>query len=180
MRDADVTTRVRARLLELFNAGQFKQARVADRLGINSSAITRYVNGPTALTLEFLDAVAVEANLPLGELVSPAGSGHHLDTHEAALIRALRQWPKSVTQAILNFVAFFADETPVERQGKNLHEMYRRMPDADREWLYSVALLVSERTLPPDLRGGVVDLLKGEATRGQKRYGRARATTSTP
>jgi predicted transcriptional regulator len=56
MRDVTVTTRVRARLLELFEAGQFKQARVADRLDINSSAVTRYVNGPTALTLEFLDA----------------------------------------------------------------------------------------------------------------------------
>jgi transcriptional regulator with XRE-family HTH domain len=180
MHDVEVTTRVRGQLQALFKRTALKQIRVAERLGVAPSVVTRYLYGPSALTLPFLDAVAEESRIPLGELLAPPGTVHQLDAYEAALIRALRLWPKSVTQAILTFVSFFADESPVERQGKNLHEMYRRMGDADREWLYSVALLVSERTLPPDLRGGVVDLLKGEATRGQKRYGRARATTSTP
>jgi len=175
-----VTEQVRARLQEVFKERALKQVRVAERLGMNSSAVTRYLNGPTAITLEFLEAVAEESQVPIGELVSAVGSAHHLDAYESALIRALRQWPKSVTQAILSFVAFFADEAPVERQAKNLHEMYRKMPDGDREWLYSVALLLSEQTLPPDLRGGLVSRLTDEARPSRKRYGKTRATTTTP
>jgi transcriptional regulator with XRE-family HTH domain len=151
---------------------------VAARLKLDASAVTRYVNGPTALTIEFLDAVSQESGVPLGELVSPPGTLHQLDAYESALIRALRQWPKSVTQAILSFVGFFADEAPVERQAKNLHEMYRKMPDGDREWLYSVALLLSEQTLPPDLRAGLVSRLTDEARPSRKRYGKTRATTT--
>ena len=175
-----IQERVRARLREVFKERSLKQVRVAERLGMNSSAVTRYLHGPTAITLEFLEAVAEESRIPLGELLSSRGELHQLDAYESALIRALRQWPKSVTQAILGFVSYFADESPVQRQEKNLHEMYRKMPDGDREWLYSVALLLSEQTLPPDLRAGLVSRLTDEARPSRKRYGKTRATTTTP
>jgi hypothetical protein len=136
------------------------------------------INGPTPLTLVFLEAVADETCVPLAELVAGAEKLHELDAYESALIRALRLWPKSVTQAILSFVAFFADESPVERQAKNLHEMYRKMDDGDREFLSSLAVLLREKAVPPDLRAGISNQLKGE-TRLEPKYGKRRATTTT-
>lgn len=159
---AETTYRVRQRIREMAAARQFKQTLVAKRLGVDQGSVNRYVHGPTPLTLAFLDAVSLESGVPLGEIVSPPGAFKEVDADEAALLRHLRRWPKSVLRSLVAFVGFFADESPVEQQTRNMHELWRRMGRKERERLYAAALLMKEGRLPPDQVESLVRHLPGD------------------
>lgn len=160
------TARIRARLREMSQSRAFTQTAVAKRLGIDQASVNRYVHGPTPLTVTFLEAVAEETQIPLGELVAPPGSYKQLDAEEAALLRYLRRWPKSVMRALIAFVAFFADEPPAAVQTRNMHELWRRMPTKQREVLYGVAVLIRERTLSPELQARILGQLAVDLSGG--------------
>ncbi len=172
-----LTERVSARLMVLAETRGFKTA-LAARMGYTQASITPYTKGERAVPLEMLEAIAEVSQIPVCELIAEPGTLYQLDGQESALIRHLRRWPKSVTHALVAFVGFFADEPPIEAQTRNLHELWRGLPPGEKEWLYGVAVMLRERTLPPDLRAGLVDRLTNEATRGVKRFGRERATTT--
>lgn len=156
------TERTRRRLQALVRDKAFRQTRVAERLGIATSAVNRYIHGVTPITLTFLEAVAEESRVPLTELVSQDEGWKQLNPDELALLRALRQWPLSVTRALCAFVGFFADEPAQVRQTRNLHELWRRMPAKRRDWFYSVGLLLQEGTLAPDLQARLLQQLEAD------------------
>ena len=155
----DATERTRARLQELVRAKRLKQTRLVERLGMGASSVNKYIQGTTPITVAFLEAVEEVAQVPIAELVAPAGTVHQLNADEAALIRWLRGWPLSVTRALCAFLAPFADEAPQLKQTRNLHELWRRMPAKKREWYYSVGLLLMEGTLAADLQARLLQRL---------------------
>lgn len=173
--------RVAERLRELSEQRGFRLS-LAKRLKKTPPAITPYVSGERAVTLEMLEAISEIAHIPLAELVALPGSDvKELNPNEAALIRALRQWPSSVTKALLTFVAFFADEEPAATQTRNLHAYFREFDQKDRDWYYGIAVLMHEGMLPPDVREGLMDRLaveryKRQADAATKRPKRAETT----
>lgn len=161
-----LSERVSRRVVDLARRRGFKTA-LAKRLGYGASGVSPYVSGQRVPSLDMLEAISEVGQVPLAELVAEPGSLYQLDPDEATLIRWLREWPKSVTHALLAFVAFFADEPPAVRQTRNLHELWRRLPSAKQEWLYGVALFLREGSLGPDQLAALVQQLKVEA--GQQR-----------
>lgn len=160
MTSRTLTEQVRERLLELSEAKKFSQTKVARRLKMAPSAVNRTVRGLKAITLTELEVIADEAKVPVAELIAPPGTIKQVSASEAELLRYVRSWPKSVTEALLSFLRFYADETPVETQTRNVHEFWRRMPLGDRMWIYGVMQMVREGMLPQDLREGLIDQIQ--------------------
>lgn len=152
--------RVKRRVVRLYDEGRFKQNIAAERLNMNPASLHGYVRGSTDITLHVLEVVSELTQVPVGELVVPEGSLiKELDADEAALLRHLRKWPKSVVRSLVGFLAFFADEPPVDVQTRNLHEMWRRFDRPHRERLFLLAQLMSEGLMTPDLLEGLQDRL---------------------
>jgi transcriptional regulator with XRE-family HTH domain len=158
--------RVMTRLREFARQRGFQTA-LALRLKRTQSAITPYVKGEYSLGLDELEAIADVSGVPIAELVAPPDATiKQLNADEAELVRLLRLWPVSVTRALLAFVRPFGNEPAVERQKRNLDEYWRHFDAKERDWLLSLAVLLRERTLGPDLREGIVDRLTREANAG--------------
>ena len=172
----DLTERVRGVLKRLSRERRFNQTTVAHRLNLVPSAVSRNLTqAGRPLSLEFVATIADEAGIHLSELVAPPRAAlKQLDADEAALLRWLRLWPKDVTRHLGRFVQFFADEAPPVQQQRNLHELIRNLAQNDRDWLYGVAVMLREGTLPPDLQAGLVQELEAEQYR--KRAKRRRET----
>jgi transcriptional regulator with XRE-family HTH domain len=166
--------RLSVRLRELSEKRGFRNA-LAKRLRVYPSAITPYVSGEREMSMDMLEAVSELAAIPLAELVAPPGSLiKQLDADEAALLRHLRKWPKSVIRNLCQFVGFFADEDPAETQARNLHELYRGLRANDRDWLYSAAVMLREKALPPDLQQGLSEQLVAELRRAEGDRGKTK------
>jgi transcriptional regulator with XRE-family HTH domain len=163
------TDRVRQRLQGLVREKKLPQSIVAGKLGIARSAVNRYVHGPTPITIDFLEVAEEVSGVPLGELASPQESWKQVNPDEAALLRALRRWPITVTRALGAFVAFFADEPAQVRQTRNFHELWRHLPQKKRDELYAIGVLLSGGTLAPDLLARLMAQLEAE----QKSYAAA-------
>jgi transcriptional regulator with XRE-family HTH domain len=165
-----LTDRVRTALLALSRAKKFNQSKVAAELGINPSAISKMLNDDSrGMTLRFVEVVARAAGVPLAELVADPGSAiKELNATEAALLRALRRWPDTVTRALCAFVVFFADEPPAALQARNLHEHWRHLHQPDRDVLEAYALLLRRKALGPEQRARLLDQVSedAEAARG--------------
>lgn len=154
-----LSERLAAQLREFSERRGFKVA-LARRLNFQPSAITPYVTGERPMSLEVLEAVSELASVPLAELVAAPGSSvRELNADEAALLRALRRWPLTVTRSLCAFVAFFADEEPVAAQTRNFHELWRRMDQTRRDRIFSLAQLMSEGVLTPDLLSALQERL---------------------
>lgn len=151
MRQETLTDRVRQRLIELKHEKRWRRKNVAARLGVDGSTVSRLVTN-VDITLAQLEAIAHEAGVNAAELVAPPGTLKQLSADEAELLRAVRAWPKNVQQALLEFVRYFADETPVELQTRNVHAFWRGMPREDRDLVYAILQMVRERIVTPDLR----------------------------
>lgn len=164
----DITELVRRRIADLHTNRRFDLARVAEALEVDPSAVSKNVRIPgRALSLRFVATVAELAHQPLAELVVPDGSLiKQLDADEAALLRYLRQWPKSVIRSLVGFLQFFADEPPAETMTRNLHEVWRRFDRQKRERLFSIALLLSEGMLTPDLLTALQERLAADQLAG--------------
>lgn len=174
MAGEDATDRVRARLRELFEQKRFKQNRVAERLAIQPSAVTRYVNGPTPITVAFLEAVSEESAIPIGELVAPVESWKQVSADEAAILRGLRKWPTSVTTSLVRFLAFFVDEAPSAGMLRNLHELLRELPEPARRAVYGFALMRKEGAIPPELEAELFAQLSSAAQAALEPSGQTR------
>ncbi len=159
----DATDRVRRRLRELSTQRRFKQTKIGQRLGIDQSSVNRYVNGTTPITVSFLEAVAEETSIPLGELVAPPGTMYQLNADEAALIRWLRKWPTSVTQKLCALIQFFAEEPPGHPLLREIDELLRGMPERDRRAIYGFALMRKEGAVPPELTASLFQQLSDES-----------------
>jgi transcriptional regulator with XRE-family HTH domain len=143
--------RLAERLRELSEKRGFRNA-LAKRMGVYPSAITPYVAGDRAMSLEMLEAISELSQIPLAELVAaPTSTIKELTADEAFVLRALRRWPRTVTQALVGFLTFFADEEPVAGQTRNMHELWRRMSPRDQDAVYGYALMRREGSLPPEL-----------------------------
>lgn len=174
----DATSRVRARIRDLKDARRFKQVNVANRLGMDPSALSLYIHGNRPLTLRVLEAIAEEAAIPLAELVAPEEGWKQVSPGEAALLRHLRKWPAAlINDCLIPFFAFFADEEPAETQTRNVHEHWRRLKRTDREWVYGLLVMLREGLLPPDLRAGLDRQLAAERLREKSGDGVRRRTT---
>lgn len=161
MRDT-LNERLAARLRELSERRGFKRD-LAERLDLTPSAITPYAQGERRITVDMLEAMSELSGVPLAELVAKHESAvRELNPDEAAIIRALRQWPLSVRQSLGSLLTFFADEPAPAGQTRNAHELWRQMRIQDREWVYGLMRMVVEGALPPDLREGLTDHLLGE------------------
>ncbi len=175
-----LTDRVRLRLQELGRAKRFKQKDVADAMGFKSpSAVTKVLTGDSrSITLKFVEVCARAAGIPLAELVSDPGSTvRELNPTEAKLLRALRQWPESVTDALTAFVGFFADEPPAALQTRNLHEHWRRLKQLDRDYVELLARVLSQRDVSPEVRALLTDRLTAGVAAASKRPGAKRDHT---
>jgi transcriptional regulator with XRE-family HTH domain len=145
-----LTERLAALLREAGERRGFKKA-LADELHVSQSAITPYVNGERAVTLDMLEAIAKLTNTPIAELVAPPGDTvRQLRPDEAEVLRALRKWPVEVSHALLSFVRFFADEEPAAGQTRNLHQIWRTMRQHQRDQLYGFAAHLAAGSLPPE------------------------------
>lgn len=159
-----VTERVRSRLKELASNRAIPQRKLAKRLKMSQSNISKTIHHDSRpLTLEFLEAVAELTQIPLGELVSKPGEWKQVSPDEAALLRALRRWPQAVGRHLVAFAGFFGDEPPADAQSRSVHELWRNLKTtADRETAHAVLSLLSEGLLPPDLRAGLVNRVIAE------------------
>lgn len=162
MASETLTEMVRARLAELSRERRFSQTKVAKRLGVDPSAVNRTIHGPKEITLVELEVIADEANVQVAELIAPPGTLKQVRPDEAELLRYVRMWPKSVSVALLEFLRFFADESPAETQTRNVHEFWRRMGPRERPWVYGVLQMVREGILTPDLREALAAQLEAE------------------
>jgi transcriptional regulator with XRE-family HTH domain len=169
--------RVLIRVRELAQTRGFRTA-LARRLRLSQPAITPYISGERPITLDMLEAAADIGRVRIAELVSEPGTVHQLNADEAALIRWLRQWPITVTRALCAFLAFFADEPSQVRQTRNLHEIYRRMGTKDRDRLSSIAQLMAEGMLTPDLLEGLQARLIADRSTDAAGRGSGRRRTS--
>jgi transcriptional regulator with XRE-family HTH domain len=124
--------------MELAEDRGFKKA-LADRMAYGASAITPYINGSRPVSLDMLEAISEISGKPPAELIAPPGSIHQCSPDEAALLRALRTWPPSVTTSLLRFLAFFADEPPGAGVLRNLHEIARELSEPQRQRVYTYA-----------------------------------------
>jgi transcriptional regulator with XRE-family HTH domain len=159
-----LSERVKARIVELYRQRKFTQATLAKALSVDPSAAHGYVSGDTRISLDVLEAVCEVSGVPVAELVAPVGSQiKQLNGDEAAVIRALRQWPLSVTRSLGAFLAFFADEPFEDAQARSHHELWRGLNMRERDWLHGIAVMLREQTLGPDLREALVDRLSREA-----------------
>ncbi len=175
-----LTDRVRLRLQELGRAKKFKQKDVADAMGFKSpSAVTKVLTGDSrSITLKFVEVCAREAGIPLAELVSDPGSTvRELNPTEAKLLRALRQWPESVTDALSVFVGFFADEPPAAAQLRNIHEHARSLNLHDRGVLEAFARLLRERIVTPEAQALLLERLTAGVAAASRRPGAKRDQT---
>ncbi len=158
-----ISERLLQRLQELTAKHGF-QAKLARKLSVSDQAITRLVAGDTTLTVDALEAIAEVSGIPVAELVVPPSAViKQLDAEEAALLRYLRRWPKTVSRALIVFVAFFADEEPAETQTRNLHELYRHLDAPMREALYGFAIGLREKSIPPDIERALFERLSAES-----------------
>jgi len=135
-----LSARMTDRLIELAEQRGFKKA-LADRMSYSPSAITPYINGSRPVSLDMLEAISEVSAIRPAELIAPPGSVYQVSPDEAAILRALRQWPPSVTTALSRFLAFFADEAPGGGVLRDLHELLREMSDTDRRAVYGFALM---------------------------------------
>jgi hypothetical protein len=88
----------------------------------------------------------------------------------------LRQWPQSVTEALTLFLAFFADEPAIDRQTRNVHEMWRQIrTPADRNFLEGALQMLNDGRLAPDLKEALARQLEDD--RLKRVTVRARQTT---
>ena len=149
--------RIQAHLERMAHKRGFK-TNLAKRMDLSPQAITKYIAGERRLTIEMLEAMSEVSGTPVAEIVVPAGSEtKQLDAGEAALVRHLRRWPTSVRDALVSFVAFFADEPPAGEQARNLHEIYRQADQKQRDLMHACAVLIA-RNAPPEL---VAELFRG-------------------
>lgn len=170
--------RVKARTLALYGDGRFTQAALAECLGVDPSAAQGYVKGTTRISLKVLEAVSIVSGEPLAELVVPPGSLiKQVNADEAALLRALRSWPLSVTRALGVFVAYFADEPPALQQTRKMHEHYKNLDVKKREQLLSIAQLLDEGVLGPDLLGALQERLLDDRLADAGETARRKRTT---
>jgi transcriptional regulator with XRE-family HTH domain len=158
----DATERVRERVRDVLRERRVRQTAIATRLDIEQSAVHRYIHGPTPMTVAFLEAVESLSGVPMGEIVSPKEDWKQVNADEAALLRALRRWPATVTRSLGAFLAFFADEEPVLRQTRNLHELWRSMPQKRRDEFYAMGVLLAAGRLEPDLLARLMTRLEAE------------------
>jgi transcriptional regulator with XRE-family HTH domain len=166
-----LTERVRGRLVALKQEKRWKRKDVAARLGVDGSAVSRIVTNKD-ITLAQLEAIATEAGVEPAELVAPPGTLKQVNAEEAELLRYWRAWPKSVSQALLAFLRYFADESPAETQTRNVHEFWRGLNTRDRGWIFGILQMVREGILTPDLREGLTD--RAIEALQQRRGGRAK------
>jgi transcriptional regulator with XRE-family HTH domain len=169
----NLTERVRARLSELHEDRRFSQTKVAKRLGVTPSAINRTLRGEKALTLEELEVIADEAHVPIAELIAEPGSIKQVSASEAALLRYVRSWPKSVQDCLLEFLRYWADEPPVDLQTRQVHEYWRRLGVHDRMWIFGILQMVREGLMTPEIQEGLSDRIVTEL-RGRKAGGASR------
>ena len=134
--------------------------QLAERLRVGPSTITPYTSGEREPPLHYIEAAAAIANIPIAEFVAAPGSTvRELNADEAAILRALRQWPLSVTRALCAFVAFFADEEPVAQQTRKMHEVWRHLPPEKRAAVFGYAVQAAENMIPPDIATGLFEEL---------------------
>jgi transcriptional regulator with XRE-family HTH domain len=173
-----LSERVKARVVALYRERRFTQAALAKALSVDPSAANGYVSGGTRISLDVLEAVSDVSGVPLAELVVPDGSLlRQLNATEAQLFRALRQWPQSVTEALTLFLAFFADEPAIDRQTRNVHEMWRQIrTPADRNFLEGALQMLNDGRLAPDLKEALARQLEDD--RLKRVTVRARQTTA--
>ena len=178
---ASLSERVKARVVALYRERRFTQVALAKALSVDPSAANGYVSGDTRISLDVLEAVAEVSGVPIAELVAPDGSLlRQLNPTEAQLFRALRQWPGSVTEALALFLAFFADEPAIDRQTRNVHEMWRQIrTPADRNFLEGAMQMLNDGRLAPDLKEALsrqleADRSKRAVARGAKTQRRQR------
>jgi transcriptional regulator with XRE-family HTH domain len=158
-----LTDRARAEIRRLSDDRQFSQRRVAETLNVKPSTVTHTINRQhQPITLDFLEAVSDAAQIPAAELIAEPGSLHQLNAQEAALLRALRNWPDSVTRALVQFVAFFADEPSAVRQTRNMHELWRHLDQRKRDQLFGIAAGLAEG-FAPDITAKLFEQLSDEA-----------------
>jgi transcriptional regulator with XRE-family HTH domain len=161
-----LSIRVKAAVIRLYQERRFTQAALAEHLGVDPSAAHGYVNGDTVISLDVLQGICEVAGERPAELVAPPGSlVKQLNPDEARLIRALRMWDKSVTQALSTFVTFFAGEPLADQQSRNHHAIWRGLRRTERDYLHGVAQMLRSRKLSPDLQAAIVDHLLKEADR---------------
>lgn len=165
MRPENLTDRVRAALRDLHQARRFSQVKLADRLKVDPSSVSHTLNKPDRpITLDFLEAASQLAGVRVAELVAEPGSVvKELNPDEAALLRALRNWPLTVTRSLVAFVAFFADEEPAATQTRNLHELWRHLNQRQREAVYGFAVMQREGSLPPEITAKLYERLSDES-----------------
>jgi transcriptional regulator with XRE-family HTH domain len=158
-----LTERLAALLKEAGERRGFKKA-LAEELNVSASAITPYVNGERAVTIDMLEAIAKLTKTPIAELVVPPGdSVRQLRPDEAAVLRALRRWPVEVTQALVTFLRFFADEEPAAGQTRNMHQIWRTMRQHQRDQVYGFAAHVAAGSLPPEIVEKLFDQLSTDS-----------------
>jgi transcriptional regulator with XRE-family HTH domain len=162
--------RVKKTVIGWYADGRFKQNALAKRLGVAPSAIHRYVSGTSDIPLDLLEAAAeLSGAHPAEALLAGTDELKVLRPHEAQLLRAVRDWPVSVTESLLSFVAYFHDEAPAEPMLRQTHELLRRMPVEQRQLIHAYALMLREGGLPPDVRAalGIPETGGGRPTRAK-------------
>jgi transcriptional regulator with XRE-family HTH domain len=144
---------------------RLRQAALAEALDTTQSNVSKLLhNEDRPITLDVIEAVAALTQTPVAELVAPHGAGiYELSGDHGQIIRALRQWPASVSHALCAFLVFFADEAPVAGQSRKMHELWRQMPATDRAVVYGFALSRSQGVLPPELVAEFFDQLSAES-----------------
>ena len=158
-----LSERVTMRLQEMAHQRGFGK-RLAARLRVSQGAISPYVAGTREVSLDMLEAMSEETGVPLAELVAPPDAVlKQLDAEEAALLRAVRNWPKDVMWNLLRFVLFFENADPVSAQSRNMHEVFRRLKPQERDWIYGLAVGLREGALQPDIQEGLAVHVAGEA-----------------
>jgi len=148
----------------LYQQKRFTLKDAAARLGVSDSSLWHYVQGDRPLTLDALDAISGASGVPLVELIAdPDAAIKQLDADEAALLRAVRAWPKDVLRHLLRFVWHFDDPEPTVKQSRDMHSLFRELSESQRSWIYGLAVGLREGALPPDIQAGLTARVQGEA-----------------
>lgn len=136
----------------------------ATRLGVSTTSMWHYVQGERPLTLDALDAISGACGVPLVELLAdPDAVIKQLDAEEAALLRAVRDWPKDVLRHLLRFVWHFDQPAPTAKLSRDMHTIFRELTEAQRSWIYGLSVGLREGVLPPDIQEGLAATVQGEA-----------------
>lgn len=129
---------------------QVQLARITRRFSSNMSEI---INGKRPMTFDVIEAAAELLQVDAAELMAdPQNLVKVLNPREAELLRYMRDWPKSTTDAFLTFLRFFADASRADQQTRKDVEHLRSLEKPDRDLASAYLLMLSEGGLSRDVR----------------------------